>query len=96
MLDQHAEGVVVATWVIPNASHTEVAGVHDGALRLRVARPPADGEANDAVVRLLKEVFGGTRAEIIAGASSRRKRILLEGLSQEQVRARLAELGIDV
>lgn len=36
--------------VVPNAKKTEAVGLHDGALRVRLAAPPVDGKANDTLV----------------------------------------------
>jgi hypothetical protein len=46
-------------------------------LEVRVAEAPADGAANEAVVRLLAKALGTSRSEveIISGATSRHKRI---------------------
>jgi uncharacterized protein (TIGR00251 family) len=92
MLHEHPDGVMVEAWVVPGASRTEVAGVHDGALRLRVAAPAAAGAANAAAVWLLGGVVG--RCELVAGTASRRKRFLVTGVTLEEVRRKLAELGI--
>ena len=44
---------------------------------MRVAEAPADGAANEAVVRLLAKALGTSRSEveIISGATSRHKRV---------------------
>ena len=44
-----AGGVVLDLSVVPGAKRTELVGLHDGALRLRLAAPPVDGKANDAL-----------------------------------------------
>jgi uncharacterized protein len=46
-------------------------------LEVRVAQAPADGAANDAVIRLLARALGVSRSElaIVAGANARHKRI---------------------
>jgi uncharacterized protein len=46
-------------------------------LQVRVAEAPADGAANDAVVRLIAKAFGVSRSEvsIISGETSRHKRL---------------------
>lgn len=52
-----------------------------GRLKLRLAAPPVDGKANEALVAFLAEYYGVPKrnVRILAGASSRRKRILIEG-----------------
>ena len=61
--------------VQPGASRTEPAGDFDGCLKLRVAAPPVDGRANEAVTRWLAGALGIPRSAVTlaAGASGRRK-----------------------
>ena len=65
----------------PRASRSALAGVHDGVLAVRVCAPPAEGQANDAVIELLATTFGvrASAVEIVRGASSRRKLIRIRG-----------------
>jgi uncharacterized protein (TIGR00251 family) len=71
------EGGVLDLAVIPNARRSEWAGLHDGALRLRLAAPPVDGAANQALLRWLAKDLGVRQAdlELISGHSTRRKRV---------------------
>jgi len=61
--------------VSPNAPQTEVMGWHDGALRIRLAAPPVDGAANDALRKWLAKQLGTSQAqvELIRGQTARRK-----------------------
>ena len=62
--------------VTPRAATDAIDGwTADGALRVRVRAVPADGRANDAVVRLLAHTLAlpMRRLKIVAGASSRVK-----------------------
>ncbi len=61
--------------VSPNAKRTELVGWHDGALRVRLAAPPVDGAANEALRRWLAQELGLPQARIalLRGASGRRK-----------------------
>jgi len=88
MLTPHPDGVVVEVWVVPGASRTEVAGTHDGAVRLRVAAPAEGGKANKAAVKLLGSILDAP-VELISGASSRRKRFLVRGVSVSGVEGAL-------
>ena len=63
--------------VQPGASRTAAAGAHDGCLKLRIAAPPIDGRANDAVRAFFCDPLGVPKAavRIEHGDASRRKRI---------------------
>lgn len=67
--------------VVPRASRTRVVGIQDGRLRLQLAAPPVDGEANASLVEFVAELFGVRRSavQLMAGATGRRKRLRIEG-----------------
>ena len=72
---EHACLLTVA--VIPNAKRSERAGLHDGALRVRLAAPAIEGRANDALIAWLADELGVPRRIVTLrhGATSRRKRL---------------------
>jgi uncharacterized protein (TIGR00251 family) len=80
----------------PRASRNEIAGVHDGALRIRLHAPPVDGAANDALVAFLAERLAVPRrgVRIVTGATSRTKIIEIEGVTSADV-ARLADANAE-
>jgi uncharacterized protein len=88
------DDVVVALHVQPGAGRTEVVGRHGAALKVKVAAPPVDGRANDAVCKLLADLVGvpPSSAELIAGASSRTKRVRLRGVEAATLEAVLEPL----
>ncbi|MBX3604355.1 MAG: DUF167 domain-containing protein [Piscinibacter sp.] len=57
-----------------------VDGLHDGALRVRLAAPPVDGRANDALLRWLAGELGLPRRALalVRGAGARRKAVEIE------------------
>ncbi len=81
MLEFHSEGVLVHVWVVAGASRNEVVGTHGGALKVRVSAAPEGGKANRAVAALVVEAVGGTAGSVVAGAASRRKQIVVSGVS---------------
>jgi len=75
---------IVAIRVSPRSARPGIGGWREGAdgreeLEVKVAEAPADGAANEAVVRLLAKALGISRSEltIISGATSRHKRIAI-------------------
>jgi hypothetical protein len=78
-----AGGVVLEVLVQPRASRTRVVGEHDGRLKIQLAAPPVDGEANAALLAFLADALGVKRAEValLAGESGRRKRVRIAGIT---------------
>ncbi len=81
--------------VVPRSAADRVGPFADGVLRVRVTRPPADGEANRAVVRLVARALGLApgRLLLVSGARSRRKRLRVDGIGAEELARRLARIG---
>jgi uncharacterized protein (TIGR00251 family) len=75
--------------VIPRAKRTEVAGERDGAVLIRLAAPPVEGAANDALIDFLAGALALPRRaiRIVSGERSRRKRVAIDGMTPEQVHA---------
>lgn len=71
------DGCDLLVQVVPNAGRTAVAGLHDGALRVRLAAPPIEGRANAELLQWLARALGlPRRAVTLAGGDlSRRKRL---------------------
>ena len=57
-LKEDAQGVSFSVRVSPRASRSAVTGVHDSALKVSLAAPPVDGEANAALCELLAKRLG--------------------------------------
>lgn len=75
----------------PRAQASVVEGIQGDALKVRVAAPPVDGAANEALERHLAGVLGvaRTRVQVLRGAASRHKRLRILGLTPREVLQRL-------
>jgi len=87
------DGVLLLVSVMPNAKRTQVDGLHDGTLRVRLAAPPIEGRANDALVAWVAKQLKVPRrdVELLRGESSRRKQLAV-AVSYEAAAAWLADL----
>jgi uncharacterized protein len=88
-VERRGSTVRVSVHVQPRAARSEIVGVHGAALKVRLQAPPVDGEANEALVRLLAERLGVARraVRIVGGATSRSKTVEVDGTTEDAVRA---------
>lgn len=86
--------VTFSVRVIPRAPKSAIAGKRGDALVVRLAAPPVDGAANEALIALLSRVFERPRRDIsiVSGQKSRDKRVAIEGLSPTELSARLSDI----
>jgi uncharacterized protein (TIGR00251 family) len=86
------EGAVVfAVRVQPRASKDEVAGLMDGALKVRLRAPALEDRANESLREYLAELLKTPKAavRILSGHTSRSKRVEVRGVTEQQVLALL-------
>jgi uncharacterized protein (TIGR00251 family) len=83
---------IIAVRITPRSSKPGIGEWKAGAygpeeLEIRVSAPPADGEANEAVVKLLSKRLGLPKSSIhiVSGDTARHKRIALP-LDEAEVR----------
>ena len=84
-------GVEIDVLVQPRASRTRAVGEHGGRLKIQVAAPPVDGEANAALVAFLASALGVRKSDValVRGDSGRRKTVRIAGVSAADALARL-------
>ncbi len=81
-----ADGVSIAVRLTPKGGRNSIDGIDrlaDGSavLKARVAAPPSEGEANDALCRLIAKATGVPPRDVtlVAGATARTKRLAISG-----------------
>lgn len=81
------EGLILEVVVAPRAKRSKFVGFHGGYPKISLAAPPIEGRANEELVSFLKELLGipGRDIELIRGDASKRKAVLLRGISTEKV-----------
>ena len=90
-LRQRGEAVAFSVRVVPRASRNKIAGIKDGAVRIRLTAPPVEGAANEALIGFLSSVLRVPKQdiELVSGQTARNKVVSVSGLSAEEVEARL-------
>ncbi len=75
--DPARQALILVLHVQPGARHTEISGIHGEALKIRLAAPPVEGKANEALIAFLAEAFGvpQRRVRLLRGETSRAKQV---------------------
>ncbi|MBV9240606.1 MAG: YggU family protein [Acidobacteria bacterium] len=81
--------LIIGVRVVPRASRSEIVGLHDGALKVRIAAPPVDGAANAELVKVLAKAFSVPKSnvEILIGGSSKTKRVRILGANESAIQS---------
>jgi uncharacterized protein (TIGR00251 family) len=81
------QGILIKIKVIPNASKSEVIGLENDEIKIRLAAVPEKGEANDELIRFLAKMLsiGKSNVTIVRGHKSRHKQAGVAGISLESM-----------
>lgn len=85
-----ANGRITLTLHIqPGAKKTEFAGRHGDALKIRLAAPPVDGKANEALVKFIAATLHLPKSSVMlkSGQTSRRKVLEVSGAESSNIAA---------
>ena len=83
-----AEGTILNVKAQPHSSKAGVDGLLGDAVKVKIKCAPVDGKANKELVDTLSDVFGIPKSKVVfkSGETSKLKRILLAGISADEVR----------
>ena len=89
------EQATIVVQVQPNASQNKIARFEEGVLHLRITAPPIKGKANQELIKFLSDILGVGKSKlaIAKGTTTKRKVIVIRGLTQNQVTGQIEKLG---
>lgn len=79
-IHQDGSSTILDIYVQPGSKNSQICGTHGDRLKLKVASPPVDGKANEAVIAFFADFFHIAKRdiEIVSGDKSRLKRIKIQ------------------
>jgi len=91
-LQEHPDGTILSIRVIPRAKKSTIAGWYGELIKVRLAAPPVEGKANQALIAFLSKKLGIRKQEIefLSGDRTRQKRVLVRNMTTAEVKRRLA------
>ncbi|MBW8035279.1 MAG: YggU family protein [Planctomycetes bacterium] len=92
-ITESEDGVIFRVKVVPGSSKTQIAGVFDGMLKVRVSAPPEKGKANKCLTEYLAKILAVKKKDVrvVSGLTSPVKKIAVTELTTEEAGTRLSE-----
>ncbi len=77
--------VTIEVLIQPRSSRDEIAGIHDGRLKIKISAPPIEGKANERLTEVIGKVFGVPKSsvDIVRGKSSKIKTLKIYGVDRK-------------
>lgn len=92
------QGIRITTQIAPNAKKSEITGVLDDALKIRLQAQPIEGKANEALIRYLADRLGVPKSAVTITHGHTNKRKIIEvtapGLSVDDTKRLLVNLRV--
>lgn len=89
------ESVRLTVLVVPNAAKSQIMGIVEGALRIRIRAKPVEGAANAELIRFLAEQLAVPKSALtlLRGQTGRRKQVAIQaaGINADRVRRTLID-----
>jgi len=78
---RNGEVITLTLHIQPGAKRSELAGLHGEALKIRLAAPPVEGRANEALLKFIAGLFDVPvrQVELKQGGQSRHKVVAIAG-----------------
>jgi len=92
IVQENDRGLTFRIKVIPRSRRSEIVGVHDEVLKIKIKAPPVDGKANEELVAFLARHLGvkPSSLAIVGGHTSPLKTIRVTGMEARTLSERLA------
>lgn len=90
-LEQHPQGIMIPVKAHPGARRNGLVGDHGGVLKVQVTQAPERGKATQAVLETIADVLRLRRSQVslLSGATSPQKRVMVTGISLDELQRRL-------
>lgn len=83
MIEEIKGGVRLHLFIQPKSSKNQIVGPHNGMLKIKIAAPPVDGEANSELIEYLAKFFKVPKRDItlVKGDTGRQKTVDIAGVT---------------
>lgn len=92
-IQNKSNGVTLTLTIQANAHKSEIVGLYNDTLKIKIKAPPVDGKANKEIISFLSEKLGITQKniEILKGDKNKNKIVLLMGETLQSLTLKLCQ-----
>ncbi len=85
--------LTVSVRVQPNAARNRIVRFQDGVLYVRLAAPPVEGRANEALIKHLSDVLDVAKSSVSIekGLTAKNKTVAIDGIDMERFKKRIED-----
>ena len=89
---ENSKGLILNIYVVPRSSKSEIAGIYNDCLKIKLKSPPIDNAANEELVRFLSKrlQIPKRNIEIISGHKQKRKVVLVNEVDSNKIKKLLS------
>ncbi len=87
-LKENKGNITLNIYVVPRSSKSEIVGIYNEHLKIKLKSPPVDNAANEELIRFLAEKLKVSKSNVnlVKGHNQKRKVVELNGVSLEAVK----------
>ena len=92
---QNKNNLTINIYVVPRSSRSEIVGIYNDCLKIKLKSPPVDNAANEELVRFLADKFKIPKKniELISGFKQKKKTILINNIDVKNIFLKLKVLN---
>lgn len=85
------QGVEIRVKIVPGSSKTQISGILDDMLKVKIAAPPEKGKANKSLIAFLAKSLGVKKndVEIVSGKTNSVKMLRIFGINPDMIQTLL-------
>lgn len=91
-LNENKGLITISVYAVPGSSKSEIAGIYNGSIKIKLKAPPTNGKANKELISFLSKKLNIPKAavSIVSGSRQKRKVLSLLGCNAKRVRDNIA------
>ena len=86
-LKENKNNLTINIYVVPRSSKTEIVGIYNNCLKIKLKSPPVDNAANEELIKFLSKELKLPKAsiEVVSGHKQKKKMLFIKECNSSRV-----------